>query len=121
MKIMPLWLLLLFSFLLYFPQHVDAAEKSQKAALIFKTQIGYPVEARERRMEGSGTYRLDIDKRGYVTSVRVGASSGHKLLDQAAIKGLLKCRFKAGTVPLVRIPVTWLLPDRVFCQATARG
>ena len=82
--------------------------------MISKPRIEYPLEARKKRMEGAGTYRLDIDERGYVTSVRVGASSGHKHLDQAAIAGLLKCRFKPGTVPLVGIRVLWQLPDRVF-------
>lgn len=109
-RIIPRWLLLLFSFLVCRDLRAD----NQQATLIFRTRIEYPLEARKQRLQGAGTYVLDVDKRGNVSAVHVGISSGHRILDQAAMRSFKQFRFKLGTAPRVRIPARWSLSGRVL-------
>ena len=88
----------------------DKSMGDARAALLFKPRIEYPKLARTRRITGSGTYVLSVNPAGNVTSIAVGASSGSPILDGAAIRSLMKCKFRPGSPPRVRIPVTWSLP-----------
>lgn len=45
----------------------------------------YPLAARRASMEGTVTLSLDIDPRGQIIGVRVARSSGHGVLDDAAV------------------------------------
>ena len=90
------------------PNARDSYEKLDLALLIADARPEYPYEARHRRMSGSGVALLDINKAtGRVTSVRMDPSTGHKLLDDAAMKAFRKWRFKPGTVSRVQAPVTF--------------
>ncbi|HEX6812287.1 MAG TPA: energy transducer TonB [Planctomycetota bacterium] len=53
----------------------------------------YPEAARRNGYEGTVTVALDIDEQGRVTAVRVVRSSGHSVLDRAAVHSLGTWRF----------------------------
>lgn len=89
--------------------HSASAKEKPPAKVLFKTRVEYPLEARRLRQEGSGIYVLDIDKRGNVTAVHVAISSGHRLLDNAALEAFRKFKFEPGTESRVKIPSNWTL------------
>jgi protein TonB len=53
----------------------------------------YPPAARRQRQQGTVTLMLYIDERGALEKVEVRRSSGHPLLDNAALAALAACRF----------------------------
>jgi TonB family protein len=73
-------------------------------------RLEYPYEARRQKITGSGVVVITVDPvSGSVTNVVMEASTGHPVLDNAAITGFLKWRFKPGTVSKVRSSVTYTL------------
>lgn len=80
-----------------------------KAAMIFKPRIQYPYEARRSKITGSGTIVVSVSPDGSVTDASMGASTGSPILDNAATSAFRSARFKPGTVPRVRIPITFTL------------
>lgn len=77
---------------------------------IYAPVPSYPREAREKEMSGAGWYVLDIDVRnGHVTRALVAVSSGHKFLDNVALRTFREWRFKPGTVSRVKVPARWTL------------
>lgn len=54
----------------------------------------YPELARKRGQEGVVRIRCQVDAAGTVSAANVAVSSGHKLLDDAALKTVYKWRFK---------------------------
>jgi TonB family protein len=97
--------------LLLFPGVVSAVGPS---GVLFCPQPPYPYEARANGLEGRGVFIMNVDpKTGAVASVTVGQSTGVSMLDQAAIQGLSRWKFK---VPLqfkgtkVKCPVAYVLP-----------
>lgn len=82
---------------------------SGKAAMIFKPRIQYPYEARRSKITGSGTIVVSVGPDGSVTSCSMGASTGSAILDNAATSAFRSARFKPGTVPRVKIPITFTL------------
>ncbi|HXM74360.1 MAG TPA: energy transducer TonB, partial [Chthoniobacterales bacterium] len=69
-------------------------------------QPDYPLKAIELDMVGTGAALLEVDQRtGVVTSVRMSPSTGHKLLDDAAMNAFRQWLFKPGTVKQIKIPV----------------
>jgi len=82
---------------------------SGKAAMIFKPRIQYPYEARRSKITGSGTIVVSVAPDGSVTSASMGASTGSPILDNAATSAFRSARFKPGTVPRVRIPITFTM------------
>lgn len=67
----------------------------------------YPYAARDRHLEGSGLYRLNIKPDGTVSSVTVLKSTGHSLLDQAAIHAYRQWRFRPSALRSVKVPVNF--------------
>lgn len=82
---------------------------SGKAAMIFKPRIQYPYEARRSKITGSGTIVVSVSPDGSVTSATMGASTGSPILDNAATSAFRSARFKPGTVPRVKIPITFTM------------
>ena len=71
----------------------------------------YPAEAQTQRLTGNGVYVLHIDpKNGSVSSVAVERSTGHKILDDAAVTTFTNLRFRPHSVLRVTIPVTFTIP-----------
>lgn len=78
----------------------------------------YPRIARRRGLEGEVWLRVRVSPEGGVFSVEVERSSGHPVLDGAAVEAVRKWRFhpaRAGEVPVegvVRVPIRFeLLPS----------
>ena len=75
----------------------------------------YPRKARRRGVEGVVLLEVLVDVSGWVADLRVLSSSGHRLLDKAALKSVKKWRFIAarrGDEPVemwVRVPVRFEL------------
>jgi TonB family protein len=95
----------------------------------------YPYAARALRLVGSGVVDLNVDRKsGRVTSARIEKSTGHKILDDAALDGFRKWRFnsqkmeqffgqaarQAGKPPpdqsmwKIRMPITYVMAGGVF-------
>lgn len=54
----------------------------------------YPELARKRGQEGTARIRCEVDAAGNVIAASILESSGHKLLDEAALKAVRKWRFR---------------------------
>ena len=82
---------------------------SGKAAMIFKPPIQYPFEARRAKVTGSGVIVVSVGSDGSVSDASMGVSTGSPILDNAATSAFRRARFKPGTVPRVKIPITFTL------------
>jgi TonB family protein len=77
----------------------------------------YPESARRRGYQGAVMLRAVIDKTGTPIQVDIEQSSGHSLLDEAALKAVQKWRFRPGllgNIPVestVRVPIKFDLQD----------
>ena len=87
---------------------------SGKAAMIFKPNIQYPYEAKRSRITGSGVVIVSVSPSGSVNSATMGKSTGSPILDNAATSAFRSARFKPGTVPTVKIPITFTLTGAQF-------
>jgi protein TonB len=75
-------------------------------------RIAYPAYARRRGMEGVVEVEIAVDETGAVTSLKVVRSSGHPLLDKAALRGLADVRFAPARRNGVAVPHTFRQPVR---------
>jgi protein TonB len=57
----------------------------------------YPIQARRRGLQGTVTLRVLVDAGGSVADVRLAGSSGHSILDQAAMNSVRSWSFRPGT------------------------
>jgi len=80
-----------------------------KAAMVFKPRIDYPYEARRSKVTGSGTIVVSVGPDGSVQDASMAQSTGSPILDNAATNAFRRARFKPGTVPRVKIPITFTL------------
>jgi TonB family protein len=77
---------------------------------VFAPKPQYPEAARLRRQEGKGVFLLNVNaKTGQVTSIKIEKTTGYQLLDVAALKTLIKWRFKPYSVAKAHVPVTFFL------------
>jgi TonB family protein len=67
----------------------------------------YPQSARKQHLEGTGIAEIRIKSDGSVASVKMLRSTGHKILDEAAIHGFLGWRFRPYSVNVVRVPIQY--------------
>ena len=68
-------------------------------SLLYAPKPDYPVAARARHYTGSGVFIIRVPvKSGRVTEARVAQSTGHPILDRAAVDALKKWRFKPGAL-----------------------
>jgi TonB family protein len=89
---------------------VPISHRKAKAVAISAPRPDYPLEARARHFTGSGIAFLEIDRKtGYVTAARMLKSTGHVILDNAALSAFMRWRFKPGTVHQVRIPINYTI------------
>lgn len=58
----------------------------------------WPVEARRYEVEGVTLVHFQIGEDGAVEGAKVAGSSSWKLLDEAALRAIVKCQFKPGLV-----------------------
>ena len=70
----------------------------------------YPYEARRQKSTGDGVVVMSVDSAsGNVTAVAMARSTGSVFLDNAAMAGFRRWRFKPGSVFTVTCPVTFTL------------
>jgi TonB family protein len=83
---------------------------SARVSALTAPRLEYPYEARRQRITGSGIAALTVDPvNGSVTSVVMDVSTGNPVLDNAAVTGFHRWRFKPGAVSRVRLPITYTL------------
>lgn len=80
-----------------------------KAAMVFKPTVVYPYEARRTHATGSGVIVVTVGPSGNVVDASMGQSTGSSILDNAATSTFKSARFKPGTAPKVKIPITFTL------------
>lgn len=79
-----------------------------KAAKVATPQPDYPLAARKQHWTGVGDFACHIRADGTVASVDVIRSTGHQMLDQAAITALRHWRFQPGKVESpINVPVSF--------------
>ena len=75
----------------------------------------YPYEARRQKITGDGVAILTVDpSSGTVVSVAMSKSTGNQYLDNAALTGFRRWRFRPGTVSSVTCPVTFSLTGAAY-------
>jgi protein TonB len=92
-------------------QSGTTAPDSYRKYAIATPKPAYPLEARLDDLEGSGVARLTIDRQsGRVISATMLQSTGHKILDEAALQAFRQWQFKPG-VPfnVIRVPAVFKL------------
>jgi TonB family protein len=90
------------------PEYSAADRPELKKATISSPQPVYPTIAREKRIQGSGMFKLSVAKDGRVDSIQIVKSTGSKILDDAAEKALRQWRFKPGAVTKVNVPINFV-------------
>jgi TonB family protein len=75
----------------------------------------YPYEARRQRLTGDGIVAMTVDPMtGSVTGVSISKTTGSPFLDNAALAGFKRWRFKPGTISSVTCPVTFTLTGATY-------
>lgn len=83
---------------------------SAKAFAVSAPRPEYPYEARRQKITGDGVVVMTVDPvTGNVISVSMSTTTGSPFLDNAAVTGFKRWRFRPGTVSSVTCPVTFTL------------
>jgi protein TonB len=80
------------------PQRL-AGDAARQAMQQLSRELFYPPEAVERGLEGEALVLLFLDASGNAIAARLESSSGHALLDDAAVKAARAVRALPGTAP----------------------
>ncbi|MEY2511782.1 MAG: periplasmic protein TonB [Verrucomicrobiota bacterium] len=88
---------------------------SAKVFAVSAPRPEYPYEARRQRITGDGIVVMIVDPvTGSVTSASMSKTTGSPFLDNAAIAGFKRWRFKPGTLSSVTCPVTFTLTGATY-------
>jgi TonB family protein len=88
---------------------------SARVLALSAPRLEYPYEARRQKITGEGIAVLSIDPNsGNVIDVTMAKSTGNSFLDNAAMAGFKRWRFKPGTVSSVTCPVTFTLTGATY-------
>ena len=85
-------------------------EAARKAAEQITRELFYPLEAIDRGLEGETLVLLFLDASGNAVAARIEASSGHALLDEAAVRAARTLRALPASAPreaLVPVRFRW--------------
>lgn len=83
---------------------------SARVLALSAPRLEYPYEARRQKITGDGIAILTIDANsGNVIDATMSKSTGNSFLDNAAVAGFKRWRFKPGTVSSITCPVTFTL------------
>ena len=75
--------------------------------VVYAPHFDYPPFARKQGLEGSGLFEIHINRDGSVGSVDTLRTTGHSILDAAAINAMKQWRFRRDTIAAVRMPVQY--------------
>jgi TonB family protein len=88
---------------------------SAKIVALSAPRPEYPYEARRQQITGSGIVAMTVDPvTGMVTEVSMWQSTGSPYLDNAAITGFRRWRFKPGTAFRIKSPITYTLTGAAY-------
>ena len=88
---------------------------SAKIVALSAPRPEYPYEARRQKITGSGIVAMTVDPAtGMVTEVSMWQSTGSPYLDNAAITGFRRWRFKPGTAFRIKSPITYTLTGAAY-------
>ena len=87
----------------------ELSEAEAKAMFVRTPAPDYPYDARRRREEGTGLFRLHVDERGKVTKVTILKSTGHQALDAEALKTYKAWLARPGERRKVDVPLRFVL------------
>jgi periplasmic protein TonB len=88
---------------------------SAKAFAVSAPRPEYPYEARRQKITGDGVVAMTVDPAtGNVISVSMSKTTGSPFLDNAAVTGFKRWRFRPGSVSSVTCPVTFTLTGASF-------
>jgi TonB family protein len=83
----------------------DSIAKQAEHRALYAPRPEYPLAARKQHWTGAGVFACNIRSDGTVASVDVLRSTGHQMLDQAAITAFRQWRFRPGDMKIVKIPI----------------
>lgn len=84
----------------------------EKAGYLKNPAPAYPREAAERGQEGIVMLSVSVDRSGKPQKIEVRKSSGHSLLDEAALKTVKKWKFRPGRIGFLSAESELLIPIR---------
>jgi TonB family protein len=91
-------------------QRVSTGGLGGKALALYAARPSYPAEARSKHWTGTGIVLVEVDRNtGQVTSARMLQSTGHQILDEAALNAFRQWRFRPGTASKIRIPINFTM------------
>jgi TonB family protein len=91
------------------------SRSSAKVFAVSAPQPEYPYEARRQKITGDGVVVMTVDPvTGNVISVSMSKSTGSRFLDNAAMTGFKRWRFRPGSVSSVTCPVTFTLTSASY-------
>jgi len=90
--------------------------KGAKAAAVYAPKPEYPFEARSKHWVGHGLIMLDVDtESGQVTAAHMEKSTGHQILDDAALNAFRRWHFQPGKcAPRVKIPINFTMSGATY-------
>lgn len=77
---------------------------------VSKRSNGYPATARLQRLEGRAVVRIVVQEDGHIASAAIAKSSGHDLLDLAALETVRQASPLTLSQPLEKSSVTMQIP-----------
>jgi TonB family protein len=93
----------------------SSSSSAARALVLSGPPPEYPPEARQRNLTGSGVVVMTIDpSSGSVAHVSMSTSTGSSCLDEAALRGFRRWRFRPGSVSRIKSPVTFTLTASAF-------
>ena len=109
-------IVLLGSAVICFAQNEAALTPIPTDDVLKSVKPDYPIEARRQHITGGCIVVLSVDRAsGRVTSVTMAQSTGHKILDDAAIHAFSQWRFKPWAVSdKVKVPVNFSMSHGGF-------
>lgn len=78
------------------PKQASEIGPSVQQSYGYIAKVEYPVRARQKQLEGDVMLRVLVGETGDPLKVEVETSSGHRVLDMAALKGVKKWKFNPG-------------------------
>ena len=82
----------------------------------------YPKEARKKRWEGTVEVSYYVNSGGFVEKIQLKKSSGHSVLDNAALRALARYRYSPGQEGWVKHPVEFSLEtDKEILETAPLG
>ncbi|MDQ6940168.1 MAG: energy transducer TonB [Verrucomicrobiota bacterium] len=91
-----------------FAKGKEPSVEQVRTYLVSAPRPGYPQEAINRKITGSGVIVCDV-KDGRVISVRMAQSTGSPILDRSALSAFKRWRFMANKTFRFRSPITFTM------------